>query len=160
MGCSFTGHRVIPTQHLNAVIALLHREIAYAYEQGCRDFYCGGALGFDTLAAECVLSLKDRFRDIRLVMLLPCVDQDRMWNAAQRARYKRILSLADEVAYVCREYNDGCMRLRNMELVKSCRILIAYSGRVRSGAAQTVRMAEREGKIVRNIYPLLNEIST
>ena len=44
--CAFSGHRAIPASSGPALRDLLMRAINYAYEQGCRTFYCGGAIGF------------------------------------------------------------------------------------------------------------------
>ncbi len=156
MGCSFTGHRAIEYRHRERIRGELRYAIAMAYENGLRTFFSGGALGFDIIAADEVIRAKDTYPDIRLVMLIPCADQDRLWTYEQKREYSRVLSLADEVVYISdKPYFDGCMRLRNEALVDRCKMLIAYVGRSRSGAAQTMRMAEARGKIVHNIFPLL-----
>jgi sigma-E factor negative regulatory protein RseC len=55
--CAFSGHRVIPIEKQAMLRDLLRRAIAYAYENGCRSFFCGGAIGFDTYAAKEVILL-------------------------------------------------------------------------------------------------------
>ena len=41
-------------------------------------FYgAGGALGFDTLAAQTVLDMKKEYPQLRLILVLPCEDQTR-----------------------------------------------------------------------------------
>ena len=74
---------------------------------------------------------------------------------SQVATYEYILGRADSVEYLSEEYTDGCMRERNQRLVDLSDILIAYVSRYSSGAAQTVRMAEKAGKTVYNLYPSL-----
>ena len=69
--------------------------------------------------------------------------------------YEYTLANADEIEYVADEYNDRCMRDRNQRLADSCDMLIAYVSRTNSGAAQTVRMANAQGKLVYNLYPSL-----
>lgn len=53
-------------------------------------FGAGGALGFDTLAAQTVLELKKKYPDIRLILVLPCLSQTRNWKAANISEYERI----------------------------------------------------------------------
>ena len=53
--CAFSGHRDISPEKVLPLVELLKRSIAYAYEQGCRSFFCGGAVGFDTYAAKEVI---------------------------------------------------------------------------------------------------------
>jgi len=156
-GCAFSGHRFIPHSHLLRLRALVARAVRYAYSEGYRDFYNGGAMGFDLLAAEVVLEMKRDLPDIRLCMLLPCMNQDEKWNAAQRDSYEFLLSNADEVEYVSEEYNESCMRERNFLLASRADILVAYVGHSRSGASQTVRMADSMGKTIYNLYPALEK---
>ena len=155
--CSFTGHRQIKNEHSDKIVPLLRRAIEYAYNEGCRDFYAGGALGFDTLAAREVIRFRITHSDARLLLILPCVNQTEKWSASQVNAYDYVLSNADEVRYVSEEYTDGCMRERNFALANAADILIAYVGRGASGAAQTVRFADNLGKTVYNLYPTLEK---
>jgi len=149
--CSFTGHRQILPSHLDELVSLLGRGIAYCYDLGCRDFFAGGALGFDTLAAEEVVRFRMLHSDVKLHLLLPCRDQTRGWRDADIKRYERLLSLADTVTVLSEHYYDGCMQKRNRMLVDFCDVLLAYCTREKSGAAQTVGMAKRAGKKVYNL---------
>ena len=158
-GCAFSGHRSIKAEHLSELPDLLSRAIEYAYNQGCRDFYSGGAIGFDTLAAREVLRFRISHPDVRLVMLLPCIDQDSYWNERQKENYSYILSSADEVIYISDEYTSTCIKERNLRLAESADIMVCYLSRRASGAGQTVGMAERMGKRIYKLYPTLNNLS-
>ena len=154
-GCSFTGHRAIEPHHREAMPALLTSAIEYAYLEGCRDFFIGGALGFDTFAAQRVLFFRMTHPDVTLNLILPCRDQAEKWGRCQAEMYEYLLSQADTVEYVADTYTPGCMKVRNMRLASLCDIMISYVGRQRSGASQTARMAEELGKSVFNLYPTL-----
>lgn len=151
-GCSFTGHRTIPDGHRKSLSALLARAIEYAYNLGCREFFAGGAIGFDTLAAREVIRFRISHPDVKLILLLPCINQSELWSGADTDAYEYTLSEADEVRYISEEYTKSCMQKRNRALAEACDIMIAYVGRSRSGASQTVRMAEERGKKVYNLY--------
>ena len=153
--CSFTGHRQIKKEHIKELPGIVARAIKYAYQQGCRKFIAGGALGFDTVAAREVVRFRMSCPDVSLVLFLPCINQDVKWNARQKELYEYLLSEANEVVYVSEEYTDGCMRERNLRLAEEADILIAYVSRTNSGSAQTVRMAKEKGKEVYNLYPSL-----
>ncbi|MBR5601265.1 MAG: DUF1273 family protein, partial [Clostridia bacterium] len=71
----FTGHRNIAREHMIALPALLKAEIARQAEAGAVHFRAGGAVGFDTLAALCVLEQKKYYPQIKLDLILPCRDQ-------------------------------------------------------------------------------------
>lgn len=152
MGCSFTGHRELGRIDYERLHGIIDRAIAYAYENGCRIFYDGGALGFDLEAAERVILFRRSHPDVRLILLLPCPEQAEHWSASQKFRYENILRSADEVFYIDNHYSAGCMQRRNAELVRRADMLVAYLSHGRSGAGQTVAMAKRKGIPVFNLY--------
>lgn len=151
-GCSFSGHRVITSSAVAPLKDLLRRAIGYAYEQGCRSFYCGGAVGFDTLAAKEIILFRVKHPDVRLILLLPCADQSEGWNSMQRAAYDYILTEADEAVILSDSYARGCMQKRNRALVDRADMLICYVGREGSGSSQTMHLAEKKGIPVYNLY--------
>ena len=157
MVCAFTGHRNIKPSHKYAMADILRRAINYAYNRGCREFVAGGAVGFDTEAARQVLLFRIDHPDVRLVLFLPCLDQDAAWTASQRDSYDFTLSSADEVRYLSERYDHSCMRRRNQAMADSCDIMIAYVGHDRSGASQTLRMAREGEKECYNLYPELEK---
>ena len=73
--CCFTGHRIIPSGEKETIRNLLETAIEKAIQDGYRFFGAGGALGFDTLAAQTVLTLKQQYPHIRLILVLPCINQ-------------------------------------------------------------------------------------
>lgn len=156
-GCAFTGHRIIARTHRTRIRGLVARAIRYAYSEGCRTFYNGGAIGFDLLSAEVFEELKNELPDARLVMLLPCLNQDAKWSFSDRLTYQRIVNAADEVVCLSPAYYNGCMQARNRELVRRSDIVIAYLGRDSGGTAQTVKMARDRGLEVLNLYPALED---
>jgi uncharacterized phage-like protein YoqJ len=153
--CSFTGHRQIKREHEKELPNLVARAVKYAYEEGCRRFIAGGALGFDTLVAREVIKFRMHHPDVSLVLYLPCIAQDTKWKPQQKRLYEYLLSEADEVVYVSEEYTDGCMKERNRRIAEDADMLIAYVARTNSGAAQTVRMARELGREIYNLYPAL-----
>ena len=58
--CCFTGHRNLPAEHLPAIPSLLDDTVAELIGRGIVDFACGGARGFDTLAAASPVSALPR----------------------------------------------------------------------------------------------------
>ena len=157
MVCSFSGHRVIEPLHLREISPLIMRAINYAYENGVRIFVTGGAIGFDTLAARQVILFKMSHPDVRLHLIAPCINQADNWTAQQRLAYEFVLQNSDHVEYVCDEYKKGCMQIRNRRLAEECDMLVTYFSRQNTGTGQTVRMAEKMGKTVFNLYPTLSK---
>ena len=83
--------------------------------------------------------------------MLPCGDQERLWRFSERLAYHKQVKQADEVTVLAERYYDGCMQARNARLIDEADYLVAYVTRTRSGAAQTLRMAERKGIGITNL---------
>lgn len=149
--CCFTGHRVIPSGEKETIRNLLETAIEKAIQDGYRFFRTGGALGFDTLAAQTVLTLKQQYPHIRLILVLPCINQANGWKQADIDEYERIKSLADKVVYTSTEYTYGCMHKRNRHLVDNSSLCICYLTKVSGGTAYTVRYAESKKISVFNL---------
>lgn len=151
--CSFTGHRVIAAAKKESITEDLKKAVCALIDEGITDFISGGALGFDTMVANLILELKEKYPHIRLVLFLPCPEQDKLWKDKDKAVYKDIVSRADEVKYTSDSYTDGCMLKRNREMVDNSSICIAYyDGRPRSGTAMTVSYAKKSGIRVINLF--------
>ena len=146
----FTGHRALSHEDENT-IRQLSDLLELLYQQGYRDFLCGGALGFDTLAAEYVVQLRDKHPDVRLIFCLPCADQSGKWKRADCSRYERLLYLSDETRVLSPRYFDGCMQVRNRYMVDRSYLCIAYMVRLKGGTLSTVRYAISEDVPVINI---------
>ncbi len=151
LACAFTGHRAIPTYATKAISDLLLRGIDYLYSRGVRVFYAGGALGFDTLAAETVLAYRKTHPGVRLFLCLPHRGQSERWSTEAILRYRNILSLADGVSYVSDFYYPGVMRERNLRLLENADFCIAYVTEKTGGSVQTVSLAKKKGIPVYNL---------
>lgn len=150
--CFFTGHRFIAADEVNTIKKRLNEAVLNAINEGYTHFITGGAMGFDTLAAECVMALREDYDNIRLILYLPCTDHDKNWKEYERIRFDLISSSADEVYYVSRKpYSDGCMKKRNSAMASASDMCIAYLKNRQSGTAQAVKMAEKSGLKVINI---------
>ena len=137
----FTGHRWIPSEKRENVSSMLFCFIQKAYDNGYRRFMCGGALGFDTLAALQVLELRRIHPEIKLVLAIPCGDQAAHWNRDDQEVYSRILDQADEKKVLSPFYYHGCMQTRNRYMVDHSNLCICYMYSLHGGTAYTVRYA-------------------
>ena len=149
--CCFTGHRRISQAEMPMLKCQLNAAIIDAIAQGYRFFGAGGALGFDTLAAQTVLELKQSYPQIRLILILPCETQTRGWQTADVAVYDSIRHAADKVVYTSKTYYDGCMHKRNRHMIDHSSLCICYMTNDRSGTGYTIRYAEERGRKVINL---------
>ncbi len=143
--CFFTGHRDIPEKDYNHIKENTLCNIKQLYYKGYRNFICGGAVGFDQLAAETVLQLKSEFDDIKLYLVLPCEDQDKYFTTTQKEAYVKVRELADGVHTLYPKYVRGCMHTRNRTMANNSSACIAYIVKDVGGTAYTVNYAEKIG---------------
>lgn len=151
MTVCFTGHRQLTDQETNTVSVKLDLLLPKLYQQGYRRFFCGGALGFDTLAAEAVMRLQAAYSDVMLVMAIPCATQAMHWNEADTRRYEHILYAADETHVLSPAYYNGCMMVRNRFMVDRSALCICYLNKMKGGTMSTVAYAVQEKLSVLNL---------
>ena len=147
----FTGHRTIPFLQRRKIEKRTEEALIEAIKQGYQFFGAGGALGFDTLAAQTVLRLKETYPQIKLILVLPCLSQTRGWRPEDIAEYERIKAAADKVVYTSQEYTRDCMFKRNRHLVDNSSLCITYLTENSGGTAYTVDYARFKGLIIKNV---------
>jgi len=144
----FTGHReVFHTDIAARLDALLSQLI----NKGYRYFRAGGALGFDTEAAQSVLRLQKNHPQIKLILVLPYPAQSEKWSAEQREVYENIKTRAEKIMYTSENYTRGCFHARNRRLVDEAAVCVAYLVKQEGGTAYTVGYSHKKGIEVINI---------
>ena len=157
---AFTGHRPekLPWgNNDNSADALMYKfrlreALEYLIGVGYVNFMSGAARGFDTIAAEIVISLREVYPWIRLTVVLPCADQAAHWSSEERARWENIVHNSDHVETMARTFDRGCMFRRNRYLVDNADMLLAaYDGVSSGGTAMTLDNARKCGVKVRRL---------
>lgn len=130
----------------------------YVEEKGVTTFYAGGASGFDNFAASCVINVRKKHPEVKLIVVLPFSREDMSakWSAKDRKLLMNVCKLADQVVEeIGRKYSPGCYKKRNQYMVNHADHCLAWYDeeyKEKSGTGQTVRMALRKGIEVENIY--------
>lgn len=147
----FTGHRTIPMLKKWKIEKKLKETLEALIDNGYCYFGAGGALEFDTIAAQTVLGLKKKHPEIKLILVLPCKNQTRGWEEKDVSVYESIIEQADKVVYTQEHYDRGCMFKRNRHLVDNSSVCVAYLTEEKGGTAYTVNYANQKGVKVINI---------
>ena len=158
--CTFSGHRPqkFPWKFDESdkrcveLKKQLHLAIGQAIIDGYDYFITGGALGLDMWAAEAVLKYKNE-NELKLEIAKPFDSYNDNLRGEYQRRQQYILQNAAKITAVdTRENWKKAYMLRNQYMInQSGRLIVAMdSMQTRSGAAQTLRMAEKAGlEIVR-----------
>ena len=86
----FTGHRKL-NENENLIKERLFSVIENLVSEGFTRFIAGGALGFDTLAAQTVLEIRETHPHISLAIAIPHRNQAGSWSDEEKEEYKKIL---------------------------------------------------------------------
>ena len=129
----------------------LSKMIHYLVSKGVVYYGCGGALGFDTLAAQEVIEVKKYNPAVKLILVLPCKDQDKLWSEKDKQVYADIKEQADKVVYISESYTKTCMHERNRHLVNESGHCVAFLERDSGGTAYTYNYAKKMGLKIYNL---------
>ena len=151
----FTGHRKI-SEDTKTLSQKLYKKLEKAINNGVTDFYAGGAIGWDTLAALTVIELRKNYPYIKLHLVLPCPpdEQSRLWSDEQRRVFFDIIKTADTVEQTSDHYSYDCMKIRNARLADYADYCFCYynPNEYKSGTGQTVRMIRKKGIEIINFW--------
>lgn len=154
--CFFTGHRSFSSDRDTNAVNNLAAILPILAESGVTDFYAGGAPGWDMYCELSVIVLKKYYPNLKLHLILPCSPEKQSlnWNKNDKEKYKILFEFADSINIVSNDETKNCMKKRNARLVELGDICVCYFNKndMRSGTAQTVRMAQKAGKTVLNMY--------
>ena len=157
--CCFTGHREIANNTAYLIPSVLKDVLRKLISRGATRFLTGGAMGFDTIAALCVLELKEEFPQVKLELILPCRDQTRLWNEQNRSIYNMILERADRAEYLHDKYSSSCMHDRNRRLVDLSDVCVSFCIHSGGGSAYTMAYALSLEREVINIADIIDAMA-
>ena len=112
--------------------------------------------GFDTIAAQAVLSVKEIHPEVKLILVLPCENQTKYWKQQDIDVYNDIKLRADKVKVLAPHYYNGCMQKRNRHLVDCSSACICFLTKHEGGTAYTVNYAKENGLKIVNVIDLID----
>lgn len=141
--CCFTGHRPEKLFLVDKeIIRELEREIELAIENDFTTFITCMARGVDIWAAEIVLKLLKKNKELHLICASPYEGFETRWSRDWQNRYKKVMKKADLVKYISDKYTPSCFRIRNEWMVNhSNRVISVYNGKV-GGTRNTINYAK------------------
>ena len=158
IACCFTGYRPEKfnfdlleenSEYIQFQDKLLTTVFDIIDSEKVNTFYCGGARGFDIIAAEIVLLLKKK-RDIKLKMIIPFKNFANglgVW----RERYENIIKNADEVIYIQEEYSLSSFNKRNRYMIERSLIVLTFFDGKSGGTKNTIEYAQKNGRHIINL---------
>ena len=158
--CCFTGYRPskFPFSIYNPQSAeykkfenALIEEILKLCNEGCRTFYTGMAMGFDIIAAEIVLLVKNAYdTPLKLICVLPFKNQGDSFGEFWKNKYTEIINKCDSVVCLNEEYHKGCYQQRNKYMVENSDFVLTWYDGKSGGTRNTIDYAAKLGRQVIN----------
>ncbi len=149
--CCFTGHQDIQSGEEQKILTRVRYLVMDLLAQDVIYFGAGGARGFDMLAAEFVIHVRDKIKNkVRLVFVLPYPGYMDSWAEEDKRRQEEIIRQSNKVVWVSQENHPGVFYERDRKLVDGSGYVISYCHRVTGGTAYTVRYALEQGIPVMN----------
>lgn len=159
--CCFTGYRPqkMPFELCdnNAEYIRFENKLTDAVfslpDEECFVFYSGAAMGFDLIAAETVLLLRDALpqKNIKLICAIPFPKQAEKYPEEWLDRYNRVMDCADEVITISDKYYRGCYQKRNEYMVDNSDLVITWYDGQSGGTKNTLIYAKRKDKKIVNL---------
>ncbi len=133
------------------LISRLGNTVRSLLENGCDVFYCGMAPGFDIIAAECVILLKKKNKNVRLICAIPYLNHEDFIQEEWHRRYQKVLQNSDEIVYIGTEYHISCFQARNRYMVDNTDCVICWYDGKAGGTRNTIKYAMNSGSYVINL---------
>lgn len=149
--CCFTGHRDIPPGLIPSLTEVVKGQIKALFSQGVIYYGVGGAVGFDTLAAEVLFELRVEHPQIKVILVYPFNGFDSRWQEGQRTRYRALLPKYDKRVCVSQTPGREAYLMRDRHLVDCSAHCVAFCSRSYGGTAYTMRYARENGRQVYNL---------
>lgn len=149
--CCCTGHRDIPYGLETPLKSVLKEQVGLLLSKGVIYYGVGGAVGFDTLAAEALFELRTEYPQIKVILVYPFSGFDSRWQKEQRERYRVLLPKYDKQVCVSRTPGREAYLMRDRHLVDCSAHCIAFCSRSYGGTAYTVRYAQEHGCQIYNL---------
>lgn len=173
---AFTGHRPDKLYGFDMNIypyLKLEMKIEHTIEWliqmwNAKEFYTGGALGFDTIVAKTLIELRNsgEYPYIQDYVCVPFKEQYKAWSKEQAQQWLYIVNncykpfAVDTIeGYECKDvpvgkYHPSKMQLRNQYMVDNCDILVAcWNGEQKGGTYNCIKYATNKEKKILIINP-------
>lgn len=136
---TFCGHGKIT--YTDETRKQLRDTIEKLISEGADEFLLGGYGAFDIMAANAVRSLKEKYPNIRSVLVVPYIDKDFDKNTYDCSEYPPIERVPKRFAIL----------KRNEWMVSRADVLVAYVDHDWGGAAKTLEYAVSKKKMIINV---------
>jgi uncharacterized phage-like protein YoqJ len=124
-------------------------------DEGLEWIIVSGQWGVEIWAAEAVLELKKEYKDLRLAVITPFLEQEEKWNEEKKKLYNLILTHADYVNSVTKTKYEGPWQFKekNKFLLRNSDGMILVYDEENEGSPKYIKAQAEQLALTKN-YPL------
>jgi uncharacterized phage-like protein YoqJ len=133
----------------------IKKQIIALLDEGLEWIIISGQWGVEIWAAEAVLELKKDFKNLRLAVITPFLEQEENWNEERKKLYINILTHADYVNSVTKSKYNGPWQFKekNKFLLRNSDGMILIYDEENDGSPKYIK-AQAEKQALLHNYPL------
>jgi uncharacterized phage-like protein YoqJ len=133
----------------------IKKQIIALLDEGLEWIIISGQWGVEIWAAEAVLELKKDFKNLRLAVITPFLEQEENWNEERKKLYNNILTHADYVNSVTKSKYNGPWQFKekNKFLLRNSDGMILIYDEENDGSPKYIK-AQAEKQALLHNYPL------
>lgn len=159
--CFFTGNRMhteIRNSNNCSDLILLKEIIRQlfinAILNGYNNFISGVAMGFDTICAEIVIELKEKYPEVTLEIAIPYETYTVKWNDNDKERFFNIVAKCDKETMLQTRYTIDCNIKRNKYMIKKSDFIVVVNNGKHDYILQMINYAKKLKKRIVCIDPI------
>lgn len=153
--CCFTGHRYLPPEPSLPLQSAIKSAVKCLISKGVIYYGVGGAIGFDTLAAETLFELRKEFPQIRVILVYLFEGFYLQWSLNQQKKFQILLPQYDKIVCISNTPCREAFLARNRHLINHSTYCIAYCNRNNGGTAYTLQYAQDKKCNIKNLSPIV-----
>jgi uncharacterized phage-like protein YoqJ len=152
----FSGHRPMNLpgngrwvdNRTKIIKSMLYFKIYTSVQEGYINFITGLARGIDLWSAMIVLELQSQHPNLSLICVKPTENHGENFKGEDRYMLDYALYHAAKIVCTSPYYHANCYKIRNQYMVDHSSKLIAVVNNYASGTGQTIKYAEKKGKVI------------
>jgi uncharacterized phage-like protein YoqJ len=133
----------------------IKKQIIALLDEGLEWIIVSGQWGVEIWAAEAVLEMKKEYKNLRLAIITPFLEQEEKWNEEKKKLYNRILTHADYVNSVTKSKYEGPWQFKekNKFLLRNSDGMILIYDEENEGSPKYMKAQAEQQALTKN-YPL------
>lgn len=130
----------------------IEKAIVKALDSSYRKFFTGMVDGFDLVAAETLLKIKEeypQYKDIYITAVIPYPEYSCSEN--WQKLFDIVKSCANQIIYISPKYTNDCFQMRNQYIIDNSSYMICFWNSDKADISPVIKMAKDNELFIDNL---------